>query len=86
MKKITKQELIKLIESEFSMTIEQIKKESMYNLDKYGCCKEFKSGKGFSVRYASNKNFCGGVNNGYGPGLYAKLRYTGFIKDIKLAE
>jgi hypothetical protein len=85
MKKITVAELKNIVCSEFGLTVEQMAERSQSEVDAYGCNKEFKSGKGFSVRYVSNSNFCGGVANGYGVGLYVRLQYVGMVKDIKIA-
>jgi len=39
---------------------------------------------GFNIMYTTNSNYGQGLKNGYGAGLYAELKYTGFIQTVKL--
>lgn len=78
---MTRQEIKEMCIKEFG-TIEEIKKKSTPTID--GKHKELLSGKGVSVRFVSNPKFEGGIINGGGVGVYARIKGIGFYKDVKI--
>jgi hypothetical protein len=66
-------------------TIESLRKFLSIEALKNGGCADltFKNG-GFRIFYTSNTNYGNGAKNGYGAGLYASLKFTGYFKTVKL--
>jgi len=71
----------------FNKSLTEIKKDLKENCIKngFGCSDYLKDNKnGFLLFYTENENFCNGIKNGFGAGFYARLKFCGFVKDIKL--
>jgi len=82
--KKTIEKVKKMIPLDFGKTISQIKKELLTNsLENYGASDHLYSKNGYSLFYTTNHNF---QNQGKkGAGLYARLRFVGITKDIKIS-
>jgi len=81
-----KKHIIKCAKKTFNKNLKDIKKYLQENCKKSGFgCSEYLKDKanGYLFFYTDNANFCQGKKNGFGAGLYARLKFCGYIKEIK---
>lgn len=84
-----KNKVLKMIPTDFGKSFSDLKGDLIKNCDKngYGCSDHVTSKEnGYSVFYTENSNFMGGIANGGGKGFYARLRFVGLSKDIRLSS
>ena len=82
---ITKQELISQITSTVG-PLSKLASKSKATKDADNIHPKIQVAPGLSVGWVSNPNYCGGVKNGYGPGLYAYIMNCGTLaQNIKLS-
>ena len=88
---MTKQEIKthikKCAKKTFSKSLTDIKKDLLKNCKEngFGCSDYLKDNEnGYLFFYTDNSNFCNGKENGFGAGFYARLKFCGFVTDIKL--
>lgn len=85
--KEAKNKVLAMIPTDLGKSFAAVQKELVASCDKngYGSSDHIQvKENGYSLFYTENENFMGGSKNGGGKGFYARLKFVGLSKDIKL--
>ena len=86
-KEEAKKYISKCAKKTFNKSLTDIKKELIKNCkeNNFGCSDYLKDNlNGYILFYTDNANFCQGKKNGFGAGFYARLKFCGYVNEIKL--